>query len=62
MSSSKVSVVVRNMLESPIFLKKRMQVIQVVSTLLVPPTELSLEMEATLGTEIVQKPMSVTTH
>ena len=59
MSSSRVSVVVRNMSESPIFLKKG---VQVVSTLLVPPTELSPEMETTLGTETTWEPMSVTTH
>ena len=37
MSSSKVSVVVRNMSESPVFLKKGVQVMLVVSALLVPP-------------------------
>ena len=62
MSSSKVSVVVRNMSESPVFLKKGVQVAQVVSTLPVPPVELSLEMEAILGTETVWEPMSVTMH
>ena len=51
MSSSKVSVVVRNMLESPIFLKKGVQVSRVVSTLPVEPVELSQEMEAILGSE-----------
>ena len=59
MSSSKVSMVVRNMFESPIFLKKGVQVAQVVSASPVPPTELSIEMEATLGMEAVQEPMSV---
>ena len=38
MSSSKVSMVVRNMLESTIFLKKGVQIARVVSTLPVPPT------------------------
>ena len=49
MSSSKVSVVVRNMSESLIFLKKGMQVARVVSVLPVPPAEISPEMEAVLG-------------
>ena len=44
MSSSKVSVVVRNMLESSIFLKKGMNVVRVVSTSPVLPAEISLEM------------------
>ena len=44
MSSSKVSVVVRNMSESPVFLKKGVQVTQVVSTSPVLPAELSPEM------------------
>ena len=35
--------------------------VQVVSTSPVPPTELSSEMEATLGVEAVQESMSVTT-
>ena len=51
MSSSKVSVVVRNMLESLIFLKKGVQVVRVVSASPVPPMEISLEMEAVLGAE-----------
>ena len=50
MSSSKVSVVVRNMSESLVFLKKGMRVAWVVSTSLVLSTELSMEMEAVLGT------------
>ena len=61
MSSSKVSVVVRNMSESPIFLKKGVQVAWVVSATPIPPVELSTQMEATLGVEAVQEPMSVTT-
>ena len=60
MNSSKVSVVVRNMSESPIFLKKGLQVAQVVSASPVPPAELSSEMEAALGVEAMQEPMSVT--
>ena len=51
MSSSKVSMVVRNISESPIFLKKGVQVAQVVSAFPVPPTELFTKMEAALGTE-----------
>ena len=46
MSSNKVSVVVRNMSESPIFLKKGVHVVRVVSASPVSPTELSPEMEA----------------
>ena len=59
MSSNKVSVVVRNMSESPIFLKKGMHVARVVSASPVSSTELSPEMEAVLGAEAEQKPMSV---
>ena len=50
-SSGKVSMVVRNVSDSHIFLKKGVPVAWVMSALLVPPTKLSLEMEATLGTE-----------
>ena len=57
--SSKVSLVIRNVSDSHIFLKKGVQVAQVVSASLVPPTELSLEMEATLGVESQPEPMSV---
>ena len=60
MSSSKVSVVVRNMLESLVFLKKDMQVTQMVSQLLVPPAELSPEMELVLGMEDRQPSLLVT--
>ena len=59
MSSNKVSVVVRNMSESAIFLKKGVHVARVVSTSLVPPTEPSLEMEAILVSEAEREPMSV---
>ena len=55
-SNNKVSVVVRNMSESPVFLKKGMHV---VLTSPVPPMELSPEMEAILGAEAEQEPMSV---
>ena len=57
--SSKVSLMVRNMSDSHIFLKKGVLVACVVSASLVPPTELSLEMEATLGTEARPEPMLV---
>ena len=59
MSSSKVSVVVRNMSESPIFLKKGVQVEQVVLASPVPPTELSSDMQAALGEEAMWEPMFV---
>ena len=49
--SSNVSLVVRNISDSHIFLKKGVPVVQVVSASLVPPAELSPEMEATLGGE-----------
>ena len=49
--SGQVSLVVRNMSDSHIFLKKGVPVAQVVSTSLVPPAELSPEMEAALGVE-----------
>ena len=58
MSSSKVSFVVRNMSKSPIFHKKGVQVVWVVSASPVPPTELSSEMKATLGVEAMWEPMS----
>ena len=54
--SRRVSLVVRNMSDSHIFLKKGMPV---VSASLVPPTELSPEMEAALGTESRPEPLSV---
>ena len=58
--SSKLSLVVRNVSDSHIFLKKGVPVVQVVSACLVLPTELLPEMEATLGMEFRSKPMSVT--
>ena len=60
MSSTKVSAVVRNMSDSPIYLKKGVQVAHVVSASPVPPAELSPEMEATLGAETAHEPMTVT--
>ena len=55
----RVSLVVRNTSDSHIFLKKGVPVVQVMSASLVPPTELSLEMEAVLGAEARPEPMSV---
>ena len=49
--SGKVSLVVRNVSDSHIFLKKGMPVARVVSASLVPSAELSPEMEAALGVE-----------
>ena len=60
MRSSKVSVVVRNMLDSPIYLKKGVWLAHVVSASLVPPVELSPKMEAALRAEIACEPMMVT--
>ena len=59
MCSSKVSMVVRNMSESSIFLKKGVQVASVVSTLAILSMELSLEMEAILWMEDEWEPLSV---
>ena len=58
-SSGKVSLVVRNMSDSHIFLKKGVPVAQVVSASLVQPVELSPEMEVALSAESRPKPMSV---
>ena len=49
--SGRVSLVVRNVSDSHIFLKKGVSVVQVVSTSLVQPAELSPEMEAALDAE-----------
>ena len=57
--SRRVSLVVRNMSESRIFLKKGMLVARVVSASLVPPTELSPEMEAALGAKSRPEPLLV---
>ena len=57
--SKRVSLVVRNVSDSHIYLKKGVPMARVVSASLVPPTELSPEMEATLGAESQPKPMSV---
>ena len=50
-SSSKVSLVVRNVSDSHIFLKKGVPVVRVMSASLVPPAELSPEMEDAVGME-----------
>ena len=57
--SGRVSLVVRNVSDSQIFLKKGLPVAQVVSAMLVSPTELSTEMEAALGEESRSEPLSV---
>ena len=58
-SSRRVSLVVRNVSDSQIFLKKGILVARVVSALLVPPVELSPELEATLGEEPRPEPLLV---
>ena len=57
--SGRVSLVVRNVSDSHIFIKKGVPVVWVVSASLVPPTELSPEMKATLGMESRPDPLSV---
>ena len=57
--TGKVPLMVRNMSDSHIFLKKEVPVVQVMSASPVLPTESLLEMEATLGTEARPEPMSV---
>ena len=57
--SGRVSLMVRNMSNSHIFLKKGVPVAHVMSASLVSPTELSPEMEAALGTEAKPEPMLV---
>ena len=57
--SGRVSLVVRNVSDSHIFLKKGVPVVQVVSASLVLPVELSPEMEAMLGAEFRPEPLSV---
>ena len=58
-SNGKVFLMVRNMSNSHIFLKKGVLVAQIMSASLVPPTELSPETEAILGMEARPEPMSV---
>ena len=50
------------MSDSPIFLKKGVQVAHIMSALPVPPAKLSPEMEATLREEEQPEPMSVAAH
>ena len=57
--SSRVSLMVRNMSNSHIFLKKGVLVVRVMLASPVPPTELSPEMEAALGMKARPEPMSV---
>ena len=57
--SGRVSLIVRNMSDSHIFLKKGVPVVHVISASPVPPTELSPEMEAALGVEAKPEPLSV---
>ena len=57
--NGRVSLVVRNMSDSHIFLKKGVPVAQVMSVSSVPPMELLPEMEATLGMEARTEPMLV---
>ena len=58
--SSRASLVVRNMSDSHIFLKKGVPLARVMLASPVPPAELLLEMEATLGAEAKPEPMLVT--
>ena len=57
--SGKVLLMVRNMSDSHIFLKKGVPVARVMLASQVPPMELLPEMEATLGMEVRPEPMSV---
>ena len=59
MGSGKVSVVVHNMLDSPIYLKKGTRIAHVKSMLPVPPAELSPEVQAALGEKMQPEPLSV---
>ena len=59
MESGKVSVVVHNMLDSPIYLKKGTRIARVESTLPVPSAGLSPEVQTALGKEIQPEPLSV---
>ena len=51
MGSNKVSMVLQNMSDSPMYLKKGLQIACVMSATLVPLARLSPEMEAALGAE-----------
>ena len=57
--SCRVSLMVKSMFDSHIFLQKRVPLARVMSASPVPPTKLSPEMEAILGSEAKPEPMSV---
>ena len=57
--SDSVSLIVRNMSDSHIFLEKGVPVARVMLVSPVPPAELSPEMEAALGADAEPEPMSV---
>ena len=59
MGSGKVSVVVCNMSDSPIYLKKGTRIASVEFVLPVPPAELSPEVQAALGEEMQPEPLLV---
>ena len=59
MGSNKVSTIVWNMSDSPIYLKKGVQIAHVVLATSVPLAELSPKMEATLGAEVQQEQMPI---
>ena len=59
MGSSKVSVVVHNISDSPIYLKKGMRIACMESALPIAPAELSPEVQAALGNETWSEPLSV---
>ena len=62
MGSNKVSVVVWNMSDSPIYLKKGVQIACVVWAMPVPPAKLSPKMEAALAAEVQQELISISMH
>ena len=59
MGSGKVSVVVCNMLDSPIYLKKGTRIAHMESALPIPPAELFLEVQAALGEDMQPGPLLV---
>ena len=59
MGSGKVSVVVHNMSDSPIHLKKGIRIACMESMLPIPPAELSPEVQAALGNERWPEPLLV---
>ena len=62
MGSNKVSVIMHNMSDSPLFLKKGVQLAHIVSALPVLSAKLSPDMEAALGEVVWSEPMSVAAH